>query len=51
MVCVCVCVCVCFMTGAPEGSTESGSGDAGVRTSDPWFTRLSTYPLHQGGSS
>ena len=45
-VCVCVCVCVCFMTGAPKGSTESISEEAGVRTCDPRFTRHSTYPLH-----
>ena len=33
--CVCVCVCVCFMTGAPEGSTKSGSGEAGVEPANP----------------
>ena len=40
-------VCVCIMTGAPEGSTKSGSGEAGDRTCDPWFTRHRAYPLHQ----
>ena len=39
-------LCVYFMTGAPEGSTESGSGEAGVQTCDPWFTRHNAYPLH-----
>ena len=38
-----------FKTGAPEDPTESGSGEAGDRTCNPWFTRHSTYPLHQGG--
>ena len=33
-----VCVCVSFVTGAPEDSTESGSGEAGDQTCDPWFT-------------
>ena len=37
------------MTGVPEGSTESGSGEAGDRTGGPWFTRNSAYPLHHGG--
>ena len=37
--------CVYFMMGVPEGSAESGSGEAGDRTCDPWFTRHSTYPL------
>ena len=42
--------CVYYMTGAPEGSTESGSGEAGNRTYDPWFTRhYSAYQLHHGG--
>ena len=27
-----MCVCVYFITGAPEGSTESGSGQARNRT-------------------
>ena len=40
---------VYYMTGAPEGSTESGSGEAGNRTYDPWFTRHSAYQLHHGG--
>ena len=39
-------LCVYLMTGAPEGSTESGSGEAGVQTCDPWFTRHNAYPLH-----
>ena len=30
-------LCMYFMTGAPEGSTESGSGEAGDRTCDTWF--------------
>ena len=42
-------LCVYFMAGTPEGSIESGSGEAGNQTSDPWFTRHSTYPLHHGG--
>ena len=38
------------MTGEPEGSTESGSGEAGNRTCDPFFfTPHSTYPLHHNG--
>ena len=40
-----------YMTGTPEGSTESFYGEAGNRTCDPWFTRHSTYPLHHGGFS
>ena len=39
------------MTRAPVGSTESGSGEAGNGTCDPWFTRHSTYPLHNGNNS
>ena len=39
-------LCVYFMTGAPEGSTESISGEARDRTCSPWFTRHSTYPHH-----
>ena len=41
-------LCVYYMTGAPEGSTESGSGEAGNQTCDPWFTRQSAYPLSHG---
>ena len=37
------------MTGAPEGSNESISGEAGNQTCDPWFTRHSAYPLQHGG--
>ena len=40
-------ICVYFMTGAPKDSTEGGSGEAGIRTCDPWFTTnvgLSTTP-------
>ena len=29
-------LCVYFMTGAPEGSTENGSGGAGNQTCDPF---------------
>ena len=36
------------MTGTPEGSTESISGEARNQTCDPWFTRQSAYPLHHG---
>ena len=43
-------VCV-NMTGAPADSIEIGSGEAGDRTCDPWFTRHSAYPLHNGGFS
>ena len=32
-------LCMYFMIGAPDGSTESGSGEAGHRTFDTWFTR------------
>ena len=28
------------MTGAPDGSTKSGSGEAGNRTCDRWFTSI-----------
>ena len=28
-------LCVYFMSGAPEGSSDSGSGEAGDRTCDP----------------
>ena len=42
-------LCVYYMTGTPEGSTESGFyGEAVNRTCDPWFTRHSAYPLHHG---
>ena len=34
------------MMGASEGSTKCISGEAGNRTSDPWFTRHSAYPLY-----
>ena len=40
-----ICVCI-FMTGAPEGSNESGSEEARNRICYPWFTRHSTYLLH-----
>ena len=33
------------MTGAPGGSTESISGEAGNRTCDPWFTSNSVYHM------
>ena len=40
-------ICVGFITGTPEGSTESGFyGEAGIQTCDPWFTRHSAYTLH-----
>ena len=38
--------CVYYMTGTPEGSSESGSGEAGNQTCNLWFTMHSTYPLH-----
>ena len=39
-----VCVCI-FMTGAPEGSTESSFyGETGNRICDPWFTRHRLIP-------
>ena len=41
---------VYYMTGAPEGSTESGTGKAGIRSCDPCFTSHSTYPLHHGST-
>ena len=45
-------LCVYYMTGTPEGSTESGFMEKpGNRTCDPWFTRHSAYPLHHGGFS
>ena len=34
------------MTEAPEGSSKSGSGEAGNRVCDPSFTRHSANPLH-----
>ena len=37
-------LCVYFMSGAPKGSTESGSGEARDRTEDPWFTRRVCHP-------
>ena len=48
-------LCVSFMTGTPEGSTESGFyGEAGYQTCDPWFTRhrfipCTTEASHHGG--
>ena len=44
-------LCVYFMMGASEGSTKSGSGETGNRACEPWLTRHSTYPLHQGMST
>ena len=41
-------MCVFFYSGAPEGSTDSGYGEAWDRTCYPWFTRHSTYTLHNG---
>ena len=41
-------LCVYYMTGTPEGSTESGFMEK-PGTCDPWFTRHSAYPLHHGG--
>ena len=38
-------LCVLIMTGALEGSMESGSREAGNQTCGPWFTRHNTYPL------
>ena len=40
-------LCV-FYDGVLEGSSESGSGEAGYRSCDSWFTRHSAYPLHHG---
>ena len=38
-------LCVYYMTGTPEGSTESGFyGEAGNLTCDPWFTRHKFIP-------
>ena len=36
------------MTGAPEGSTESISGEARNQTWDPLFTRHIANPLQHG---
>ena len=47
MVCGCVFVGVYYMMGAPNRSSERGSGEAWNRTYNHWFTRHSTYPLHQ----
>ena len=47
MVCGCVFVDVYYMMGAPNRSSERGSGEAWNRTYNHWFTRHSTYPLHQ----
>ena len=44
-----LCVYYMYMTGAPKGSTESISGEAGNQTCDPLFTRHSAYPLQHGG--
>ena len=43
-----VCVCV-FISRTPEGSTDSGSGEAGDQNCNPWFTRHSANSLHYGG--
>ena len=40
-----------FMTGVPEDSTESGSGEAVDPSCDPWFRMHSNYPLHHGDYS
>ena len=37
-------VCVLFNWGAPEGSTDSGSGEAWDRTCNLWFTRRMLHP-------
>ena len=43
-------LCVYHMTGAPEGSTESGFMEKpGIEPATPGFTRHSAYPLHHGG--
>ena len=40
------------MTGTTEGSTESGFfGEAGNRTCDPWFTRLSDLITWEASNS
>ena len=45
-------LCVYYMTGTPEGSTESGFMEkSAIEPVDPWFTRHSAYPLHHGGFS
>ena len=41
-------ICVYYMMGEPKGSTESGSGEAGNQTCDPWITTNGDYPLHNG---
>ena len=38
-------ICVFLMSGEPEGSTDSGSGEAQDLTCNPWFTRRVVYPL------
>ena len=43
-------ICVYYMTGAPKDSTESGSGEAGNQTSDPWITTNGDYPLIMAAS-
>ena len=40
-----------YISGAPEGSTDSGSGESEYRTCDQWFTRHSAYLLHHGGKA
>ena len=41
-------MCVYYMTGTPEGSTESGFMEKpGIESATPG----STYPLHHGGFS
>ena len=37
-------VCVFPIPGAPEGSIDSGSGEAGDQTPDIWLKKLSTTP-------
>ena len=44
-------LCVYYMSGAPEISTDSGSGEAGDRTCDPWFTRHEVYPITTAAST
>ena len=44
-------VCVFYISGAPEGSSDSGSGEARDRTCGPLFTSHRAYPLHKEASN
>ena len=43
-----VCVCVLFILGTAKGSIDSGSGEAGDRLCNRWFTKHNAYLLHLG---